>query len=358
MTEINYLEIEGGPRERGLAHGRAFGDLIAGGLADWDAMIQENCGITRSEFIETFLAQTDYRATIEKQLPHLMEEVEAIAEGAEQDPTLIFAWQLIDEWIDFAVENYIAAKCSSLGGYDQGEGLPPIIGKTQDLPRLYLGRTALIRTKTENGEFFNSGIVGVIAQDGLNDRSVGVCCNHIGHLARDPAGVPVSFLLRTVLERASNVDDAIRIAGSMPSASGMNYVFGDRERVADVEVSAHDVVDCETAPSTKRYWHTNHPLVNENYVDEIDLWRGLPDDQVGNTAARLASLEKSLSDPSQPLDLDCAKKALSSREGPVSALPEDEFPTVNGLIVEFYDEPVLHFCTGAPVQGEWRQFRF
>ena len=358
MSNINYLEIEGGPRELGLAHGRAFGDLISAGLADWDTMIQENCGVTRDKFIESFLAHINYRTAIEKHLPHLLEEVEAIAEGAEQDPTLIFAWQLIDEWIDFAVENYIAAKCSSLGGYDQGEGIPPIIGKTQDLPHLFLDRTALIRTKTREAEFFNSGVVGVIAQDGLNDKGVGVCCNHIGHLARDPAGIPVAFLLRAVLERASSVGDAIGIAGSMSSASGMNYVFGDRERVADVEVSAHDVVDCENAPSIKRYWHTNHPLANENYVDDIDLWRELPDNEAGNTAARLASLEKSLGDPSRPLDLDCAKQALSSREGPVSALPEDDYPTINGLIVEFYDEPVLHFCVGAPVQGEWHEFRF
>ncbi len=358
MHEINYYEIEGDARDLGLAHGKAAGDLIASALDGWDEGLRGLTGMGREPFVEKFLAAHDFRRGIEKHTPDLLVEVDAIAEGAEQDPQTIFAWQMVDEWLDYAVESSTVSKCSALGGYDEATGLPPLIGKTQDLPHLYLGHTALIKTKTRTGEFFNSGVVGLVAQDGLNDRGVGVCCNHIGHLQRDPAGVPVAFLLRAVLENAADVEHAISIVESMPSASGMNYVLGDKQKVVDIEVSAHDVVRYSSTQSGKRVWHTNHPLVNAHYSEEIELWSAMPDAEAGNTRARFASLENSLADESIPLGLELAKKTLSSRDGPVSSLPEDAFPTVNGMIIEFYDDPVLHFCVGAPVHGNFQQFSF
>ena len=358
MDNVNYFEIEGDAHDLGLAHGRAAGDLIASALKGWDQGLRELTGLSREEFVKRFLGAHDYRSGIEKHTPELLVEVAAIAEGAQQDPETIFAWQMVDEWLDYAIEQFLVSKCSSLGGFGQGPGLPPLIGKTQDLPHLYLGHTALIRTRTREGEFFNSGIVGIVAQDGLNDRGVGVCCNHVGHLQRDASGVPVAFLLRAVLQQANDVEHAISIIQSMPSASGMNYVLGDKQKVVDIEVSAHDVVRYSSSESGKRVWHTNHPMANDHYVDEIDLWNSMPDSEAGNTNARFESLRKSLSDESVPLDFALAKRALSSRDGPVSSLPEDDFPTVNGLIIELYDEPILHFCTGAPLQGEFHRFTF
>lgn len=358
MSGINYFEIEGDARDLGLAHGKVAGELIASALNGWDEGLRTLTGLGRDEFIKRFLGAHNYRPGIAKYTPYLLDEVDAIAEGAEQDPDAIFAWQMVDEWLDYAIETFAVAKCSAFGGYDQGKGLPPLIGKTQDLPHCYLGHTALVRTKTRDGEFLNSGVVGIVGQDGLNDRGVGVCCNHVGHLQRDPSGVPVAFLLRDVLQRAVSVDDAVSIIDSMPSASGMNYVIGDKSQVVDIEVSAHDVVHYNPNPAMKRVWHTNHPLVNEHYADEIELWNNMPDTEAGNTNARFASLEKSLSDDSTPLDLDLAKKTLSSREGPVSSLPDDDFPTVNAMIIEFYDEPVLHFCVGAPSENPFREFTF
>jgi hypothetical protein len=285
-------------------------------------------------------------------------EVDAIAEGAEQDPELVFVWQLVDEWLDFAIEHHPVAKCSSFGGHDQAHGLPPIIAKTQDLPSLYLGRTALIRTRTRTGEFLNSGIVGIVAQDGLNDRGVGVCCNHVGQLARSPSGVPAAVLLRQVLEHARSTEHAVELLTAAPSASGMNYVLGDRRGVVDIEVSAHDVAYFRPSAVAERVWHTNHPLANDRYVDTIDFWNGLSDAEAGNTRARFEVLERELSDPSRPLDLDLARHVLSCRDGPVSAHPEDGFPTVNGLVIEFDAEPALHFCAGPPDRGEFQRFGF
>ena len=358
MSKINYFEVEGDPEDIGLAHGRQFGDKIAEGLTEWDAMLREQAKIGRYGFVKSFLEQTNYKPRIQQFSPEALAEINAIAKGAEQDPELIFAWQLVDEWLDFAIENYLVAKCSALGAYDQGPDLPPIIGKTQDLPHLYIGKSVLIRTKTRFGEYLNSGVAGIICQDGLNDRGVGVCCNHVGHLERDPSGIPTAVLLHNMISKANSVDEAVEIAGSVPSASGMNYVIGDTSKVRDIEVSAHHVEEYDGRSELKRFWHTNHPLANTHYVEDIDLWHAMSDKEGGNTQARLDSLEKNLCRPDTPLDLGRAKAALSSRDGPVSSLPEDDFPTVNGLIIEHFDDPVLHFCAGAPSKGIWKEFRF
>ena len=312
----------------------------------------------RDDFVEQLLSATDFKSAIGKYMPDALIELEATAEGAEQDAGLLFAWQLIDEWIGYAVEHYMPAHCSSFGAYDQGADLPNIIGKTQDLLPLYLDHVTLTRIKTRTGEVFDAGVAGVLFQDGLNDKGVGVCCNVVAQLRGDSKGLPTAFILRHVLRNATSAEEAARMFSDLPCATGMNYVCGDKNGVIDIEASSDQGVRHTPAPELKRVWHTNHPISSTDFGDKIELWNGLPDSELGNTHARLASLENTVCGHDGPFDLTAAKAALSSRDGPVSALPEDGFPTVNGLIIEFYEEPVLHFCEGAPSQGEWEEFRF
>ncbi len=354
-----YLELHGTSRERGRAHGEALRSVIQGAIERWQHDMSEATHLPFASLLEKFSAATNYRATIEHRTPHLLEEVQAIAEGSNVEDGLIYAWQLVDEFIDFVVEFIYIEKCTTIGGYAQGEGLAPVLGKTQDLPHCYIGTHALIRTCYPDSDIdiLNSTIAGIICQDGMS-RHLGVCLNHVGQLARSSSGLPVTFISRLLLERCRTINQGQELLAQLTHASGMNYGLIDQHQVRTFEVSANHVEEFLPAPELNRIWHTNHPLVNRNYCRDIQLWDRLKDTEVANTRARLDYLKQQATMAEQPLTADRVKEILSSREIPISSHAEDALPTINSMVMEFTESPRLYFSPGPPSQEAYIPFTF
>ena len=354
-----YLELKGTPRDLGLAHGETFRSTIQSAIARWQQEMSDAAKMPFEKLLGMFNAATDYRAAIEQWTPHIYEEMQYVAKGANVSEELIYAWQLVDEFIDFLVEYIYIEKCTTVGGYDQGVGLPPVIGKTQDLPHCYIGAAALIRTRYADSDIdiLNSTIAGIVCQDGMSPN-LGLCLNHVGQLARSSTGLPVTFVTRLILERCSSIKQAADLLGEITHASGMNYGFVDKQATRTFEASANHVVEFLPAPELKRIWHTNHPLVNTNVCRDIQLWNRLKDEEAGSTVARMGFMDREASLAGKPLSPDRVMELLSSREVPVSSLPEDPFPTINSIVMEFGEQPVLHFAPGPPSETAYIPFRF
>ena len=352
-----YFEFSGTSREIGIAHGKALKPVIEEAISQWSTFLEKMTGMSRDTLLSGFFEQTDYLPAIEKCAPHTLEEMRGIAEGAQLDEQLIYAWQMVDELIDYVIEYVYVEKCSTLGAYDQTPGAVPLLGKTQDLMHCYIGSAALIRTRNSDtgADLLNSTIAGIVCQDGMSPH-LGLCLNHIGQLARDEQGLPVSFAGRVLLERSLNIDDAVALLEQIPHASGMNYGLVDRHASRTFEVSAKAVREFAPLPELKRLWHTNHPLSNNDYCRNIEMWNRLPDEDAGDTQRRFDYLEREISKPEAALDLARAKALLSSREAPISSQAEDSFPTINSLIIEFGEVPTLHFTPGPPSQHPYTAF--
>ena len=354
-----YLDTSGTPRDLGLAHGEHFRPVIQTAIEQWQNDLSEFCSMPFEQLLGNFLELTDYRPAIERWTPHVLEEMQAIGEAADVREDVIYAWQLVDEIIDYIVEYVYVEKCTTLGGFEQADGQPPVIGKTQDLMHCYIGAGTLVRTRYADSDvdILNSTIAGIVSQDGMS-RHLGVCLNHVGQLARSAKGLPVSFLVRLLFERAHNIDDAAKLLRDVTHASGMNYGLVDAASVRTFEASADHVEEFRPAPELKRIWHTNHPLENDNYCRDIGMWNQMQDPDLGNTYARFNYIERELLKPDQPLSTDRVKTLLSSREIPVSAHAEDEFPTINSVVMEFGATPTLYFAPGPPSQAEYVSFTF
>ena len=355
-TPEYYLEVEGTARQRGLAHGEAFRDVIHAAVKRWQDELAEATQQPFSSLLQQFNESTGYISSIQRYTPHLLDEVEAVADGSAMDRELIYAWQLVDELIDFCIEHMYMEKCTTLGAYDQAPGAAPVLGKTQDLLHSYIGAHALIRTRYANSDvdIFNSTIAGIICQDGMS-RHLALCLNHIGPLERDPLGLPVTYLARHILENCKNIAEAQQALLDLPHASGMNYGLADKISTRTFEVSAGQVDEFIPAPELKRLWHTNHPVVNENYCQEIALWNRLSDQQSGNTYARYNYIEReTMKGPA--MTVGRLQEILSSREVPVSSHADDDFPTINSVIMEMTEEPSLFFSPGPPSQHNYRRF--
>ena len=354
-----YYEFSGTSREIGLAHGRTLRPLIQKTVKQWQDFLAEQLKTPFEILLKGFIEKTNYLPAIKKFAPHLLEEMRGIAEGAEMDEKVIYAWQMVDEFIDYLIESIYVEKCSTLGAYDQAGGCAPIIGKTQDLMHCYIGSSVLLRIRnTETGaDVFCTTAAGIISQDGMG-QGVAMCLNHVGHLDRDLNGLPVTFLGRLILERAGNIDEAVALLNELPHASGMNYGLADRNASRSFEASASAVIEFAPLPDLKRHWHTNHPVANDNYCRHIDMWTKLPDVEAGNTQKRFDFLEREISKNDQPMVMSRVQELLSSREAPVSSHADDSFPTVYSVIMEMTEEPTLFFTPGPPSQHDYVTFTF
>ena len=354
-----YLDSSGTPRELGLAHGEHFRPVIHKAIEQWQNDMSEFTKMPFENLMGLFLEATDYRPAIMRWTPHVYAEMQAIGEAANVADDVIYTWQMVDEFIDFIVEYVYVEKCTTVGGYDQADDAPPTIGKTQDLMHCYIGAGALVRTRYADSDIdiLNSTIAGITCQDGMS-RHLAVCLNHIGQLARSPQGLPVSFIARMLMERSRNIEDAAMILGEVTHASGMNYGLADAQSVRTFEVSADHVEEYLPVPELRRIWHTNHPVANDNYCRDIGMWNKLPDAEAGNTQARFDFIEREASKAEEPLTRARIMQLLSSREAPVSAHAEDDFPTINSVVMEFGETPTMFFSPGPPSQVEYVPFTF
>ena len=354
-----YLDLSGSPRELGRAHGESLRPVIQAGIERWQNFLSETTSMRFDDLLARFLADTNYQPAIEKWAPHLADEVRGVAEGAGLDEDLIYAWQMVDEIIDYVIEYVYVEKCSTLGGYDQGDGLAPVLGKTQDLMHCYIGTAAVIRTRYADSEIniLNSTVAGIICQDGIS-RTLGVCLNHVGQLDRSTNGLPVTFIARLMLEQCAGIDQAKGLLQKVTHASGMNYALADRQAVRTFEVSANHVEEFLPAPGLKRIWHTNHPLVNQNYCREILMWDRLPDTDAGNTIKRMDYLDREVPIAEKSLTVARVQEILSSREVPISHQQEDGFLSINSIVMEFSQKPILYFSPGPPSQHDYVSFSF
>ena len=215
-----------------------------------------------------------------------------------------------------------------------------------------------MRTRnSESGiDVFNSTVAGIICQDGMS-RNIALCCNHIGHLDRNPLGLPVTYVTRLALERAGNCEEASATFAGISHASGMNYAIADSQQTRTFEVSANDLVEYRPAPELKRLWHTNHPVSNENYCRDIAMWNRLSDSEAARTYSRLDYARDRMS-AVDTVTVETLKDILSSRETPISHEVGDDFYTINSVIMEMSETPRLWFSPGPPSRLNYEEFGF
>ncbi|MFJ3958168.1 C45 family autoproteolytic acyltransferase/hydolase [Arthrobacter sp. NPDC090010] len=138
---------------------------------------------------------------------------------------------------------------------------------------------------------------GTAAKIGVNDAGLGLHFNILSHRTdSDQGGVPVHAIARRILEEASTLDDAARIAGSATvSASTVFTVFeldaDGGSRAASLELSPAGLATVQPGQDGWLF-HTNHFLDPELFAGDT-----MPADS--NTAERyqhLAAVRNTLAD--------------------------------------------------------------
>ena len=370
---IRALRLSGTPRERGRIHGESHRLLIAEGMGRWRAAISASIGVDPELYLDRFVEGTYFVQAIERWMPHLLDEVRGIGEGAGVSFRDVYAYQLMDEEWFFRhafvreQDTRTADHCSTLGVF--GEGDAPLLAQNMDLPKIYDGTQALLRIVHDDGvESLVFTPAGMIATTGLNSLGVAICCNTLAGLGGTGRGLPVAFIVRGVLERRT-AEDAARFVQDVPHASGQNYMIGGPERIVDLECSPSTVVRC--MPATTRLIHTNHPLANDDrpwpHEDGMGLVFGTPSSAaatpataMSNSEQRLAFLARALAEGSERVTAETARSILSSCDVPISVARTSggEGMTLGSLVMQLSVPPVLDLAPGPPAETRYDRWTF
>jgi len=372
-SDIPIIELSGTPRARGRLYGETTKLLIAKVVEAWREDLgnfsQGNADGKHQNpnaYLDAFFSQTHYMSSIQKWAPSLLEEVRGIAEGAEQSFETILGLQLMDEeWI-FGLRRCLdrpITKCTAFGVSNQSNGIS-YAGQNMDIPSWVEGTQVLLRVMpTDNSpEALVFAFAGIIGLNGLNANSLGITCNTLAQLNYATDGLPVSFIVRSILER-HNMEEAEQFLRTIKHASGQNYILSSPRDMRCFECCGTSIVQYLPETTPGRVFHSNHPLVNQ---DENDL---LPPDKRRNksTVARLDSIGNRLGDMTRKMTLEDIKSALAAHDDPGNPVSRKINPTnvdnsmgytAGSSIYELGSKPRLHFAAGPPCETAFEIFEF
>ncbi len=360
---LPVVVLEGTPHERGRTHGQTLKEPIQALVKLWKADLAERYARPADVFIRQFLKSTDYLPAMKRWTPELIDEVRGIARGADLEFDTLLVFQLIDEyWVNGPA--VAAEHCSALGIRRRGDR-PSCVAQNMDLEGFRDGSQTLLHIKQERPkrECLVLTHAGLIALNGMNSAALGVCCNTLSQLASCRDGLPVACVMRGVLDQPTE-EAAVQFLQGVKHASGQNYLLGGPKGVHDLECSAGKVSRYVPDSGPDVLWHTNHPLVNDDYhpkyraaLEKKEAAKGL-----ANSTARLRSLQRRWpKDTEGGLDLvRAALAAKDSAEYPVCracANAKDVFTFASTLMV-LAERPELHVAAGPPDVHPYHTYSF
>lgn len=359
---LRVVTLEGEPAERGIQHGKALKEPIQTLVKAWKADLAARYKMEADAFIEKFVARTDYLPAIKKWTPDLLDEIRGIAKGAELDFETVLVFQLIDEYWSRGPE-VSGEHCSAFGFSRRGDR-PTYIAQNMDLEGFRDGFQTVLHIKYADGkrEAFVLTNAGLIGLNGVNNRSLGICCNTLGQLANRPDGLPVACVVRGVLEQPTE-ETALNFLRKVPHASGQNYIVGGPTHVYDLECSAGKVVPFVPKEWSDRVWHTNHPLVNDDYTPQYRKTLEKGGKASENSATRLHCIEQRLAVESAKIGPELLRSTLVAKDSAAHPVcrtyrnAKENF-TFASTIMVLTERPVLHVAPGPADMHPYQECAF
>ena len=339
------VELKGTPYMRGLTHGRSLKPEIQELVKRWKADLEKTHSVPATTYIEKLLEASDFQPAIERWTPGLLDEVRGIADGAGIDFQTMYAFQLVDEtWV--MSDDLGLSKCTSIAARKRGD-TPALVAQTLDIPGYYHGFQTVLRIEgsaDEPGALIFT-IPGVVAANGLNDRSIAVCVNAVTQLAYSAKGLPVAFVIRGIL-RQKTYEDAVHFLKEIQPAAPQNYVIGGLKQVASFERSASRMVEFIPFEGAEFTYHTNHPIINDDlnpkFIEALKK-KGMTLEAYKARCPRFKFLGETFKDNAAVLDLAVLKRVFADRASGIN-----NAGTYGCTIMVLGDHPELHIAPGRP----------
>jgi len=362
VSELPVLEISGGPREKGHAHGEIMRSEIRELISGFRETVLEhskgrNHTISQEWWRNWALQNVPY---ISNYYPDLLEEVEAIAKSANVSLEDILCLNLfLDIW-DWVTPHIFQGRygraqgCTAFGISGLTNSQEAIIGQNYDLEALFQKGAILLRINDRGGtKSLVFTIAGIVGCAGLNNHGLAVVINNL--TARDAqAGVPYPFIIRRLLF-SSNIGESIDSIVGAQRSSGMNYMLASKcGAVISIESSAIEYVVSNSfnQPIT----HANHYLQDRLIPQEA---RSIVDR--GHSIYRQYRTEYLLN-KIENYDMENLFKILRDHQNhPIGICrhdePEDTCGKTIASMVFLPRQQRAYFTAGNPCESEFREYQ-
>lgn len=337
------LHLTGAPYDLGLTHGTRVRDDLHRLLSVWrsalrsrfeppnaspsDARSVDTQGdiAWMNDFVDSFLAATDYIIAIKRWTPWLLDEVRGMATGANVRFEELLTFQLMDEYwfhgqeICAAAAHVSAAAAASVVASDRApicadssmesrwscldarddcfpvkkacpdpgavsdgpehctsvafagrSGIPAVLAQNMDLESFRDGYQIVMSVddsvRPSQLVFSHAGMIGLL---GINRVGIGVVVNNLPQLHHARGGLPVAFLIRGILSQP-DLASARSFALHVPHASGQSYsICGPCGGACVIEGCGSGAVLSASLDTGNFAVHSNHPLASNLYAEEF-----------------------------------------------------------------------------------------
>lgn len=260
-----------------------------------------------------------YLAITKRYFPHLIEEVEGIALGA-QVPFIEYFFAQAREVYPFYIDGDgggggTVDHCTVVVNFNE-DG--PIIGHNEDWSEIALDDLYLLKAIIDGVTIFGLQYAVSLAGEAASINSHGLiqCVTEIHPIAT--LGVPKNFVGRAILE-AKTLDEALRIIANTPMASGYNHVLVQGDEIRNVEIAGKQHI--VQAVKGKPFVHTNHFTAEE--LEKFEKFR---------TPSSVARYNRAQELNVPELSLDRMKQLLSDQAGELPICRPHE--TIGSLIFQ------------------------
>jgi isopenicillin-N N-acyltransferase-like protein len=298
-TEYPLVRAMGSHRELGRQHGEQAADKIKSHVE----IICAKGGYSPQQLSDRALA---FRPLFEKYCPHLLEEIQGLADGARISLAEALAVNIRDPLSLAKVEG-----CTSFVVARTGTAQHQILaGKNCDMdPRVSSLGYVLHLRPVNKPEILIWTLGGMIGYHGINSAGAGIFDNALfGDGPANQWGMPHYPLKRMMLE-CEHVDQMIRLYKTVPLAANANYIVCDGHgNILDIEATTAGP-EVITDRGAGFLVHTNH-YVSPRYPGRKSFRADWKD-----SFPRLTRMNSLIQSKLGSLNVDDFKKFLSDHDG-------------------------------------------
>ncbi|MBN2008579.1 hypothetical protein JW960_04445 [candidate division KSB1 bacterium] len=338
---LKVIELSGSAYNRGFIHGQTLQREIRQIISQWSKATEAKYGLPLNDIKDDFLRQTDYVEAIKKWTPELLDEIKGIADGTGIDFDLIYLLQISEE-LDNCAPHPDMFRCTSVS-VNKTDNSPTIVAQNMEPPRFLHGFPTLLHIKHENAELesYVFTFPGFIGLNGLNNYAIGVTANGLPDYYAKSEGLPVSFVIRGILEK-STIIEALDFIHKIDHAKAQCYTIGGQDSAVCIECDAEHIFRFIPSGHPRLTYHTNHYLAAD-YPAEY--------------CSRLATIKEELLKRNYRIGYEDIKAILSSNTYNAGR-PICHFNTYGCTIMVLSKKPELHITPGRPDQVDFLMFDF
>ncbi len=357
INNLTIIHSDGTPYERGLIHGQQLREEIDTIINRWKNIVEEEFEQDFDKVIKEFFKRTTYVEIIKKVCPDLLQEVYGISEGCGIKFETILAFQLSEEIS--ALSNEMGDKHCTAIGINKTEMEPTYLAQNMD-PEKFLHGFPLIlhitddKTKIESYVYTFPGFIGL---DGLNSEGVAITCNSMSMLNYSKHGLPVSFIVRTVLEQPHE-ECAFDFIKDVPIGISQCFTIGGISQVKCFECSANQKKEYYPFKNKNIVLHTNFAAANRDFSNQfiqvLAEYGKTTDDPY--YCPRFYLAYDKIQEVNYKLNYENIKSILSLTEPEVWPISNDD--TYGCLIMKLDKNPTLFIAPGRPDKTHFIELTF